>query len=78
MLNKLYNKTLAARLVNSVHDSVLFEILDDNLEEEIPIIEKELSEVPKVLLETFGVTSPIPFPVDFETGKTLAKVKNKA
>ena len=78
MLNKLYNKALAARLVNSVHDSVLFEIPDDNLEEEIPIIEKELSEVPKVLLETFGVTSPIPFPVDFETGKTLAKVKNKA
>tara|TARA_R110000822_G_scaffold310347_2_gene442712 strand:- start:5197 stop:6018 length:822 start_codon:yes stop_codon:yes gene_type:complete len=79
MLNRLYRLSdTHAKLVNSVHDSVLFEIPDEHLEITIPPLEKELGNVPQVIKEVFGVTSPVPFPVDYETGKTLAKVKNKA
>lgn len=66
------------RLVNSVHDSLLFEIDDEALEQSIPKIHSQLEQVPEVIQKVFSVTSPIPFPVDYDSGKTLAKVKNKA
>ena len=74
-LDRLCNSKV--KLVNSVHDSLLFEIADEALEQSIPKIHSQLERVPEVLQEVFDVTSPVPFPVDYDSGKNLAKVKNK-
>ena len=62
-------------LLNTVHDSVLVEIPETEVNTSTLKIGELLTAVPKVLLEVFNVSSPVDFPVDVSTGQTLAEIK---
>jgi DNA polymerase-1 len=78
MLNILYKYiyNTPINILNTVHDSVLIEIpeaLDvDSTIKDITLI---LESVPEILWNLFKVDSPIDFPVEWSTGKTLSEVK---
>lgn len=55
--------------VGTVHDSTLFEVDDDYLEEFIPKV-KQIMENPKTLSKVFNFISPIPIVVDVSVGKS--------
>ena len=63
-------------LLNTVHDSVLCEIPEKGSEDIARRIADLLKGVPKAISETFGVKSPIEFPVDYSMGLTLLEVKH--
>lgn len=82
MLNKLAReiKHTNAWLINTVHDSVLCEIIPSENGEDTQLLQKIadiLSTVPQELKRKYGVESPIKFPVDYSIGHTLTEVKAK-
>ena len=78
MLNRLSKYALdkPITLLNTVHDSVLCEIPEKDSEDIARRIADLLKGVPKAISETFGVKSPIEFPVDYSMGLTLLEVKH--
>ena len=66
------------RMLNTVHDSVLIEAPDTLLEDAVQAAKQSLESVPSELHKLFGVESPVEFPVDYSTGKTLEEVKHAA
>jgi DNA polymerase-1 len=79
MLNRLsdYLWQTPVKLINTVHDSVLVEIPETEMSYSGQILEL-LESVPTVLQQVFGVCSPIAFPVDCASGKTLAEIKGNS
>ena len=80
MLNKLSDCLWdqPTNLLNTVHDSVLVEIPEAKVSLNTAKLGELLMSVPKVLLEVFNVSSPVDFPVDVSTGKTLAEIKENS
>lgn len=56
-----------ARMVSTVHDSILFEIRDDAVEDLIPVIRKTMEDLP--LEELFDTVLTVPIKVDFKIGR---------
>mgnify|MGYP005813732233 CR=1 FL=1 len=79
MMNRLtkYTQHTAVNILNTVHDSILVEIPEEETKHILDISEV-LEGVPKALWELFGVDSPVQFPVDWASGKTLAEVKQSS
>ena len=77
MLSRFHAKTKCLKLVNTVHDSFLAVVHKNKLEEGIKEGENILISVPKVLKNSFIVSTPVPFPVDYTHGDTLEEVKEK-
>ena len=74
-LNRGYEQ---ARLLNTVHDSVMCEISLDHKDRVIGEIKEVLEAVPEVLEDMFDIVCPIQFPVDCSVGNTFSEVKNSA
>ena len=66
-----------AKVLNTVHDSVLLEV-SDNIDEICLKTKAVLEQVPTELAQMFQIKVPIPFPVDYSTGTTLEEVKKSA
>jgi len=79
MMNRLtkYTQHTSVNILNTVHDSVLVEIPEEETKH-ILDISQVLEGVPEVLWELFQVDSPVQFPVDWASGKTLAEVKQSS
>ena len=77
MLNKLsaHAKVEKFSLLNTVHDSELCELSEDGAEDTAQKIAALLTRVPSALRVTFGVKSPVEFPVDYSLGLDLFEVK---
>lgn len=63
------------RLINEVHDSVLFDIKKEYLEELIPEIKKRLEMGPELLYNTFKEEWKTPMLVEHKSGKTWSDIK---
>jgi DNA polymerase-1 len=76
MMNRLtgYTAHTSVTILNTVHDSILVEIPEEETKHILDISEV-LEGVPEVLWELFEVDSPVQFPVEWASGKTLAEVK---
>jgi len=66
---KLSDKCL---LINTVHDSIIFDIHTDVLPDALPLIKKLMLSVPKRLEELFDFTFDLPLSVDLEMGLNWA------
>ena len=62
-------------MLNKLHDSVLCELSEDGAEDTAQKIAALLTRVPSALRVTFGVKSPVEFPVDYSLGLDLFEVK---
>jgi DNA polymerase-1 len=81
MLNRLSDHLwqTPVKLLNTVHDSVLVEIPDNDRFLVFPQQIRELLEdVPLALRNVFNVHSPVAFPVDWSSGQTLAEIKENS
>ena len=75
VLGKLYrvlrnNTTLRDRclLINTVHDSVVFDIHNDVLELAISVIKVTMESAPEYIKQTFGFNFPLPLKVGMSYG----------
>ena len=78
-LNRL-NRALigtSATICNTVHDSVLLEVTDQ-AEEVIHRTKRALEGVGEEIEKLFEISVPIPFPVDYASGRTLEEVKKSS
>jgi DNA polymerase I len=65
-LHKILNPNVA-RMIGSVHDSILFEIRDEAVEELLPVIIRTMETLP--LEEEFGCLLTVPIKADAKVGR---------
>jgi len=78
LVRKLLNSPDLAEkclLINTVHDSILFDIHMDVLPESLALIRHIMLDVPKRLEELFGFTFDLPLKVDIDMGANWADMK---
>lgn len=56
-----------ARIVGTIHDSLLFEIRDDVVDEWVPVIQEQMQDLDRPR-RMFGADFTVPMPVDIEVG----------
>lgn len=71
-LDDLFNNGI---LINTVHDSFLSDVQLGGLASYIKTLGPVLESVPELLHHTFGITSPISFPIDISVGHTWADLQ---
>jgi len=81
MLGKLLRSLLkhdiigTCKMINTVHDSIIFDIHKDTLDKAIPIIQSVLESAPQAYKDTFGINFNLPLKVDVTYGKTWKQAK---
>jgi DNA polymerase I-like protein with 3'-5' exonuclease and polymerase domains len=60
-----------AKIVNLVHDSIVMEVPEENIEKVAQIAKNTMEETPKLYLDNLD----IPFIADVEVGKSWGKMK---
>ena len=58
-----------AKMIGTIHDSILFQVKEDEIDYCLPIIDYLMSNPP--FKELYGLESPVNFPVDFTIGDTF-------
>ena len=70
--HKLYDYCLP---VNTIHDSILFDVRLDKLPECVRIVRSTMKAVPLAMEKRFGLTLTLPFNVDVEIGESWENMK---
>ena len=74
----IYNNSLQHKvlLINTIHDSVLFDIQDkETLDEVAPMIKELMQDAPLFFKQTFGVNFTLPLNVDMKYGKNWQEME---
>lgn len=70
--SSIYDKCL---MINTVHDSVLFDVHKDVLDQAIKLIKETMEAAPAYYKETFGVDFSLPLPVGISVGPNWLDMK---
>lgn len=75
LVKALVSKPDVIRQVNEVHDSRWLYVREDKLDVVLPWIKKTVEDIPKLMLERFGLEVPFKFPVDIKVGDNFADMQ---
>lgn len=67
------NRPVGVHLINTVHDSVMFDVLDVDVMLQVnQMCADQATRLPKLLKDLWGIDCPVPFKVECKYGKTWA------
>ena len=81
MLGKLYrifSGMDSIKLINTVHDSVIFDCKSTYITAHVPAIKRIMEEVPKYMMEEFGIDFDLPLEVEIKAGPNWGSMEKVA
>jgi len=73
--NRLKNGNLQSQLINTIHDSLICDVPDKELDKCVKIMYNVFDTLEENMYKLWGIISPIPFPCEVKIGKNLGEMK---